>query len=364
MGVFDAFWVATTLTLATPLVFAASGELVSERTGVMNIGLEGMMLAGAFFGFSGAYLSGNGAVAIAAGAVAGMAIAAIMAVLAIHARADQIVVGLGLNILVLGITAFLFRRIFAGNQIQLDATANVAVPGLSRLPVLGEALFRQPLLVYLAPVVLAAVWVLLHRSAWGLAMRAAGEEPEAADAAGADPMRARWAGTLTAGALAGVGGAFLSSSTGVFIEGMTAGRGYLALAAVIFGRWRPLGVLVACLVFGAADALQLRLQSQPVVPREVWLAPAVLGLIFLAGRLARFRFKVTAVSLRPVAALVALAAVVAGLAAFAMAPRLVLPSQLWRALPYAVTLAVLASVAGRGRIPAALATPYRRGGSA
>jgi ABC-type uncharacterized transport system permease subunit len=360
MGVFDAFWIATALTLATPILFAASGELVSERTGVMNIGLEGMMLAGAFFGFYGAYLSGSAAVAIASGLLAGALVAAVMAVLAIHARADQIVVGLGLNILVLGITAFLFRRIFQGSQPLLDAASDVALPGLSGLPVLGEALFRQPLLVYVAPVVLAGVWLLLHRTAWGLSMRAAGEEPEAADAAGSDPMRLRWVGTLCAGALAGVGGAFLATSTGVFIEGMTAGRGYLALAAVIFGRWRPLGVLVACLVFGAADALQLRLQSQPVVPREVWLAPAVIAVVVLVSRLARGR----GLGLRPLPALATLVVVGGGLALFSAAPRLALPGQLWRALPYAVTLAVLAGVTGHGRMPTALATPYRRGGSA
>jgi ABC-type uncharacterized transport system permease subunit len=368
MGVFDAFWIATTLALATPLIFAAAGELVSERTGVMNIGLEGMMLAGAFFGYLGAYLSGNAAAAVAAGLLAGTGVAAVMAVLAVNARADQIVVGLGLNILALGITTFGFRRIFSGNQIQLDVSKPLALPGLSELPVVGEALFRQPLLVYLAPLVLAGVWLLLYRTAWGLSMRAAGEEPEAADAAGADPLRIRWAGTLCAGALAGVGGAFLATNSGVFLEGMTAGRGYLALAAVIFGRWRPFGVLGACLVFGAADAVQLRLQSQPTVPREVWLVPALLGaayLLYLAGRRVAAMRSGAGSGWRPVAALVAVAAVAAGVALFSSSPHLVLPSQLWRALPYVVTLAVLAGVAGgQGRMPTALAIPYRRGGAA
>lgn len=357
MGVFDAFWIATTLRSSTPLIFAASGELVSERAGVMNIGLEGMMLTGAFFGFYGAYLTGNEVVALAFAVIAGSLLAAVMAVLAIHARADQIVVGLGLNILALGVTSFLFRRIFSGNQLLLDVSSHFAIPGLSRLPFLGEAFFRQPTLVYLGPVVIGGVWLLLHRTTWGFSIRAAGEDPEAADAAGSDPTRVRWAGTLVAGALAGVGGAFLSTSSGVFIEGMTAGRGYLALAAVIFGRWRPLGVLAACLVFGAADALQLRLQSQPFVPHEVWLALSLVGLLYLArclatGRVARRQW------------FAALVLVGAGLALFSLAPRLVLPSQLWRALPYAVTLAVLAGVVGHGRMPSSLAVPYRRGGSA
>jgi simple sugar transport system permease protein len=357
MNVFDAFWVATTLQSATPLLFAASGEVVSERTGVLNIGLEGMMLMGAFFGFYGAYLTGNLLVAILCGAAAGALLAGLMALLAINARANQIVVGLGLNLLALGMTSFLFRRIFSGNQILISVRGQYPLGALGRLPFVGEAFFRQPVLVYVSLATVAAVWALLHQTTWGLGMRAAGEDPEALDASGSDPIRTRWIGTLLAGALAGLGGAFLSTSTGVFIEGMTAGRGYLAIAAVIFGRWRPVGVLLACLVFGAADALQLRLQSIPFIPRTAWLGLSVIGLIYVVSVLAPHR----AEKRRPLAGV---AAIGGGLALFALGPHISLPAQFWRALPYVVTLAVLAGVVGQARMPSNLAIAYRRGGNA
>jgi simple sugar transport system permease protein len=302
-GVFDAFWVATALRLATPLVFAASGELVAERAGILNIGLEGMMLVGSFTGFLVTWATGSPALGIVAGMVCGALLAVVMALLAVVARADQIVVGIGLNIAALGITSFAFREIFSGEQVTLDRP-RFALPVLADLPFVGEALFREPLVTYLAIATMTAVWFLLYRTSWGLAIRAAGEVPEAVEAAGLRTAHYRWAGTLIAGALAGVGGAFLSIELGVFVEGMTAGRGFLALAAVIFGRWRPAGVLGACLVFGAADALQLRLQG----------------------------------------------------AAFAVA----LPAQLWRTAPYILSLVMLAGAVGRSRMPSALAVAFRR----
>lgn len=361
MGPFDVAWLTATVRLATPLLFAASGELVSERSGVINIGLEGMMLTGAFFAFLGVYLWGSVLLGVLLGMVAGIVLAALMALLSIHARANQIVVGVGLNLLALGITTFVFREVFAGQaEIHLNRPTPIAVPGLSKIPVLGDALFHQTLFVYAAFAGVILVWFVLYRTTWGLALRATGELPAAADSAGLPVSGIRWVGTLTAGAMAGLAGSFLSvGQLGLFIEGMSAGRGFLALAAVIFGAWRPFGVLGACLVFGAADALQLRLQAEATVPREVWLAIALVAVAYLALQVAGRRG-------RPVSGTViwgSLGVAGLGLALFVIAPRWHFPSQLWLTMPYVLALLALAGLVGRVRMPSALATPYRRGGA-
>lgn len=360
MGPFDVAWLSATLRLATPLILASSGEVVAERTGILNIGLEGMILMGAFFSFLVAWMTGSVAVGVLAGMVAGMALAGLMAVLSIRARADQIVVGVGLNILAFGVTTFLFREIFAGREeVLLSRPSPVAIPLLSRIPVIGPVVFRQTLLVYLAFLTVAVVWFVLFRTTWGLSIRATGEVPEAADSAGIGVARIRWVGTLVAGLLAGAGGAFLSvGQLGLYIEGMSAGRGFLALAAVIFGRWRPLGVLGACLVFGAADALQLRLQAEPTVPRQVWFLIGLVSLAYLVytrlGRRAR----------EPSIWGLLLGLAVAGGAGtlFVVGPRVSFPPQLWLTVPFILALLALAGFVGRARMPSALATAYRRGG--
>ena len=354
MGVFDAFWLATTLRLSTPLILASSGELLAERTGVLNIGLEGFMLAGAFFGFLGTYLSGSFLVGVVFAIVAGAIFAAAMAFLSIRLSADQIVVGIGINILALGLTSFVFREVFSGPQVLLDRPAPWRWPILSDIPGVGEALFAQPGWVYVAGVVVLAVWFVLQRTTWGLSMRATGELPEAADTAGSSVFRNRWIATLVAGGLAGAGGSFLSIELGVFIEGMTNGRGYLALAAVIFGRWRAPGVLLACLLFGGADAMQLRLQAEATVPLEVWLVLALLGPAYLLIRRRSVR------SHHPLA-LAAVGCITAIGGALAVTqPQFTLPAQLWRTFPFVLTIAVLAGFIGRSWMPSTLAIPYSR----
>ncbi len=354
MGVFDAFWLATTLRLSTPLIFASSGELLAERTGILNIGLEGFMLSGAFFGFLGTYLTGSFVMGVVFGVVAGVIVAAAMAFLSIRLRADQIVVGIGINILALGLTSFVFREVFSGPQVLLDRPAPWRWPYLADIPGIGEALFAQPAWVYLSLVVVVTIWFVLQRTAWGLSMRATGELPEAADTAGSSVFRNRWVATLVAGGLAGAGGSFLSIELGVFIEGMTNGRGYLALAAVIFGRWRAPGVLLACLLFGAADALQLRLQAEATVPIEVWLVLALLGPAYLAvaRRPLRSHHPLTLAAIGCVAAV--------GAALAVTQPQFTLPAQLWRTLPFVLTIIVLAGFIGRSWMPSTLAIPYSR----
>ncbi|MFN8233133.1 MAG: ABC transporter permease [Actinomycetota bacterium] len=284
-----------------------------------------------------------------------------MALLSINARADQIVIGVGLNLLALGVTTFIFREVFAGQpEAHLARPEPIALPILSRIPVIGSALFDQTLLVYLAFAGVAVVWFVLQRTHAGLAIRAAGEVPAAADTAGVRVEGVRWAGTLIAGSMAGLAGAFLSvGQLGFFIEGMSAGRGFLALAAVIFGGWRALGVLGACLVFGAADALQLRLQAEETVPPEVWLALAIVTVAYLLLTARRRRGQGRR---GPLGLVLGLAIAALGVALFALAPAWHFPSQLWLSQPYVLALIALAGFEGRARMPSAIAVPYRRGG--
>jgi simple sugar transport system permease protein len=360
MGPFDVLWLTATVRLSTPLLFAATGELVAERTGILNIGLEGMMLMGAFFSFLGAHLTGSVVIGIVVGAGAGAALAAVMAVLAIQARADQIVVGVGLNLLAAGLTTFTFREVFADQgEVVLDRPGPLQFPLLSDIPVVGPALFRQSALVYIAFVTVGVAWFLLYRTSWGLAIRAAGEVPASADTAGISVVRTRWMATLASGGLAGVAGAFLSvGQTGLFVEGMSGGRGFLALAAVIFGGWRPLGVLGACLAFGAADALQLRIQAEETVPAEVWLAVAVIAV----GSFVFTQIPSRGVRRRTSGLVTTVALAAAGTALFVVAPAWRFPAQLWLTLPYVAALLALAGLVRRVRMPASLAVPYRRGG--
>jgi simple sugar transport system permease protein len=355
---FDAGWLAAAIALTTPVLFAAMGELVAERTGVINIGLEGMMLMGAFFGFLVMWQSGSPWLGVVTGFGAGAVLAALMAVLTIEARGDQIVVGVGLNILAFGVTTFAYEQIFSSRpQVIIEPMKAVDVPGLRELPLVGKAFFHQAPIAYLAYVAVPLIWYLLYRTSWGLAIRAAGEVPEAVETAGVSVRAVRWLGTLTAGGLAGVGGAFLSvASLGIFVQGMSAGRGFIALAAVIFGRWRPVGVLGACLVFGGADALQLRLQAEEFITRPVWFVVGVVPLLYFAWQIARRRSR--DITLGDV--LVGGTFALFGIVAFAVQPEWALPSQLWLTLPYAVAILVLAGFGGRTRVPAAIGIPFRR----
>jgi general nucleoside transport system permease protein len=360
MGPFDVAWLTATVRLATPLLFAGTGEMVSERAGILNIGLEGMMLAGAFFSFLGTWLWHDLVLGILFGVFAGMVVAAIMALLTIQARANQIVVGVGLNLMALGITTYAYREIFTTRtEVHLNRPHALAIPLLSKIPVVGPVLFKQTLFVYVAFIGVAVAWFVLYRTTWGLAIRAAGEVPAAADTAGMSVSRIRWIGTLTAGGMAGLGGAFLSvGQLGLFVEGMSAGRGFLALAAVIFGGWNPLGVLGACLVFGAADALQVRLQAYAHIPREVWLVIGVISLAYVVW---------TRVGARPQArswlgTALGIALLGVGVGLFAAAPKIHFPPQLWLSVPYLLALLALAGLVGRVRMPTSLAVAYRRGG--
>ena len=277
-----------TVRIATPLGLAALGETVTERSGVINIGLEGAMLGGALAAAMAAHWTGSPWAGVFAGWLAGAAIAAIFAVFTIGLRGDQIVVGTAITLASVGATGAIYRAAFGvtGTALSLPTLAPLGVPGLESIPVVGVALFRQSAPTYLLYVAAAAIWALFARTQLGLAIRAAGESPSAAQAAGLRVARLRSGATLFGGGMAGLAGATLVlAQAGTFAERMTAGRGFVAIAIVVLGRWRPLGVFAAALVFGAASALQFAFQAIGFnVPYQFFLmAPYVVSLLALAG---------------------------------------------------------------------------------
>jgi len=284
---------AATIRTAVPLALAALGELLVERTGLINIGLEGAILAGAFGALVGA--SGHGVVlGFASAAAAGLIVALIFVAFVVWARADQIITGTALTLLSMGATGTLYRTMYgsSGAALSIPTSAALPIPGLASLPVVGAPLFSQPPITYfvyvLAPVL--AWW--LARTHAGLALRAIGDRPDAAEAAGIAVDRARALAVLVGGALGGLaGGTLVLAQAGTFAEGMSAGRGFIAIAIVALGRWTPIGVVGAALLFGAASALQFAFQAMGWnAPYQVFLAvPYLLTLAALAGAVGRAR---------------------------------------------------------------------------
>lgn len=357
-GPFDMNWLSTALVLTTPLLFPAVGELISERAGVLNVGLEGMMLSGAFFSYMVTAKTGSIPAGAFAGIGGGLFFGVIMALLSIEAKADQIVAGVGINLAGVGLTSYLFDQMYSsGTQIVVPTVTPLRIPGLADIPHFGPAIFDQDPLLYIAFLLVPVSWFLLKRTRWGLAVRASGELPAAADTAGISVRRVRWFSVLLASALAGVGGSYLVIvDVGIFHQQMTNGRGFLALVAVIFGRWSPWGVLGACFALGGTDALQLRLADQSSVPHQVWV---ILGIIAVAVVL--YRAVVRRRIARPLDAAILVAVAVFGFVTFAVNPPWDLPQQFWQALPYLVALAVLGGALTRAHMPAKLTLPYRRG---
>jgi len=282
-------FLAAAIRIATPLLLAALGGILSERAGVFAVGLEGMMLMGAFAAAVGAWASDSALFGVLLALVGGAAIGLVVAVVTVRFRADNMVTGLTSNILAAGLTSYLLRVMAGGGRpiaIHLTPLAAWSIPGLVDLPGVGPLLFALPPLTYLAIVGCVALGFFLRRTQWGLTLRAVGENPEAAFAAGIEPMRIRVVAIVVGGAIAGLGGAVLSlQQVGTFTDGMTGGRGYLALASLIVARWNPFGAAVACLAFGAAEAFELRLQGFgiPVSSYVVQMAPYLIALAVLAG---------------------------------------------------------------------------------
>jgi ABC-type uncharacterized transport system permease subunit len=276
-----------TIRTATPLALAALGETIVERAGMINIGLEGTIIAGAFGAVVAAAALGVAAAFLTAVA-AGVLTTVILAVFIVSLRADQIVAGTALTLLALGVTGLLYRTAFGttGVALTIPTAGPVPIPLLSSIPVVGHALFVQPLPTYVVYVTVPVLAWWLSRTHGGLSLRAVGENPAAADAAGISPSRVRWLALVFGGTLGGLsGGTLVIAQVGTFAEGMSAGRGFIAIAIVALGRWSPVGVAVAALLFGAASALQFVFQSLGwTLPYQLFLAlPYLLTLAALAG---------------------------------------------------------------------------------
>ncbi len=285
--IFTLSLIASTLRLATPLVLAALGGLFSERSGVINIALEGKMLAGAFTAAAVTYAAdksfglGNASpwVGLLAGMIAGLFIAVIYAISCIKFKADQVVSGAAINILMIGVPGFLSGAFF------LSSGSTPQIPKDHLLP-------QSPFFIAIAIIVLVAViWYVLYKTPFGLRLRSVGENPEAADAAGVSVSKVRYWGVLLAGMLAGIGGAYLSiGQSSLFTRNMTAGRGFIALAALIFGKWKPVPTLLACLLFGLTEAVSIQMQGVFKLPsgeeipvQFIQMVPYVLTIVVLAG---------------------------------------------------------------------------------
>lgn len=267
---------ATTLRLTTPLLFAALGGLFSERSGVINIALEGLMLAGAFTAAAMTFYSGSPWIGLLCGVAAGALLAAIYAVFVIKFKADQVVSGFALNFLMLGMPGLLSGALF------LSTGSTPQIPKENLIPSFPIAL---------AFILVPVTWYVLNRTPFGLRLRATGENPAAADAAGVSVQKIRYAGVILSGVFAGLGGAYLSiGQSSLFTRNMTAGRGFIALAALIFGKWRPVQTMLACLLFGFTEALTIQLKGSIKLPsgedfpvQFIEIIPYVLTIIVLAG---------------------------------------------------------------------------------
>lgn len=298
---------AGSLLLAVPLVFGALGGVLGERVGVVNIAIDGQLLAGAFAAAMIGSITGSPWIGIVAAMAAGTLVALVLGLFAISYFVDQVIVGVVLNVLVIGFTSFMFSQVLAENTEALNTPPRltaVAIPVVSEIPLVGPIFFDQSPIVYLLYVAVAAVTFALYRTRWGLRLRAVGEHPKAADTVGINVNRTRYRTVLLAGAVAGAGGAFYTLvSVQAFNREMTGGAGYIALAAVIFGKWDPIRATLAALLFGFASNLQ--------------------GVLSVIGS--------------PV------------------------PSEFMLMLPYLVTIIAVAGLVGRSRAPAAVGLPYRKG---
>jgi len=285
---------ASMIRLSTPLILSALGGMFSERGGVINIALEGIMLAGAFTAAAVTVRVGNPWLGLVCAAAAGAVVSLILAVAAIEFRADQVVVGTAINILFLGVPALVSGALFesTGSTPQLPREQTLPdwnIPVIGSIPFVGQLFSGHKPIVYFALLMVPVSYYILFRTRFGLRLRAVGENPEAADTAGVSVRRMRYAGVVLSGLLAGVAGAYLSiGQNSLFTRNMTAGRGFIALAALIFGKWHPVGAFFACLLFGLADAVAIRMQGVVPIPVQmIQIIPYVLTLIVLAGFIGR-----------------------------------------------------------------------------
>lgn len=283
-----------TIALSTPLIYGVLGGVLSERVGVINVAIEGQLLAGAFLSAVVASITGSAAVGMIAATIAGALVAAVLAAFSVKYLVNQVVIGIVLNVLVLGLTTFIYQTVLVS-----DPTLNtppllprLPIPLLGDVPVLGPALFNQPIIVYLMYLAVAVVTVGLYKTPWGLRLRAVGEHPQAADTVGINVARTRNVNVIIAGGIAGLGGSFFTlGSVGLFSQNMTSGAGFIALAAVIFGRWDPIRGMLAALLFGFVTNLQsvLGILGIPIPSQFLLMLPYLATILAVAGLVGRVR---------------------------------------------------------------------------
>lgn len=276
---------------STPILLASLGAVFTARSGIINFAMEGIMIMGAFFGVYGSYLTGNPWVGALMGMGAGLAAAMVLGVLSIDFKVNQVVAGAGINALFLGLTSYLFNVFYTIKPASVPGFHSIALfpENVTGIPIAGMLLDQQ-LLTYLAFLLVPVIWYIMNRTSFGLCLRAAGEQPHAADSLGINVRKMRYIAIVISGLLGGLGGVALSlGQLSVFMESMTAGRGYLAWSAVTVGKWNPVGIMGASLLFGGASALQVRLQAMGLnVPHQFFaMLPYLLTMIVLAGVVGR-----------------------------------------------------------------------------
>ena len=285
---FDVGFFAALIRISTPLLFATLGELYNERAGVLNLGIEGIMLLGAMVGFTVAYFTGELWLGVLAAALTGMVAGLVMALLAVVLGVSQHVSGIGMTLLATGLAFYLYRLIFGQPPVppNVVAFAPLPIPGLAGIPFLGPVLFDQNALTYIALIAIPVTAWLLYRTPWGLDLRTVGENPRAADAAGVSVWSTRTQALVLGGALMAVGGAYLTiAQFNAFTFGVVSGRGWVSIALVVFGQWRPWRCAAGAFLFAALEALQLRLQATNTLhlPYEIFLMlPFVLTIVAMA----------------------------------------------------------------------------------
>ena len=295
MPIFDVLtWdlVLITFRLAIPITFAAVGGTLSERSGVINIGLEGMMLMGAFGGVLGSFLTGSAWMGLVFAMILGGLAGLVHAVLSVHYKANQVVSGVGINILASGLTVILVRAIWGkeGMSAQVASLDMITVPLLNKIPYLGDLFTDQTPLLYLMIIVVATAWFVMFKTNIGLRLRALGDHPQAVRTAGISIKKYRFICVILSGVLSGLGGSYLSIvHNNIFVQGMTAGRGFMALAANIFGGWNPAGSFGAGLIFAFAQAIRLNMLEFEIPDQFIQMLPYIVTLLILvlAGRKSR-----------------------------------------------------------------------------
>lgn len=284
----------STMVKATPIALAALAGMISERSSIINIGIEGMLLSGAFVGVVVGSITQSGTAGLAAAVATGAVLAAFLAVMSIKYHVDQIITGVVINLFALGLTSFLTAQILVERPELNDAPIfkAISIPVLGDIPIIGPVLFNQTIIVYGMYLLVAGFTIGFFRTRWGLRTRAVSEHPKAADTLGINVYKMQYLGTIIGGMVAGFGGAYFTLGTvGRFDENMTAGRGFIGLAAMIFGRWHPVGGLAAALVFGFSDSLaqKLAILSVPIPSEFLLMAPYVVTIIVVAGLVGKSR---------------------------------------------------------------------------